>query len=261
MFFIKRSSDVEDKINYEDLDIVDFHSHILPKFDDGSGSVEESLEMLSISAAQGVKKIVATPHFYPGSLDPDRFIEKRAHSAQMLLDAISKKKQQGIKFPDIYLGAEVSYFNGMSRYKGLDRFCINGTRLLLVEMPFEKWTENDVYELLAVKNELGLIPVMAHIERYIAKQSKALFPMIFSGDILVQSNADAFLERKTKRLMLNMLLQGNVDVLGSDCHNLTDRMPNISKALNEIVQRCGEDPIYDLMHFSNYVLEEAIPLK
>lgn len=250
-----------DRINSQELGIVDFHSHILPKLDDGSKSVDESLQMLSMSMKQGVKKIVATPHFYPGSIDPDCFIEKRAHSAQLLLSAINEKKQQGEIFPSIYLGAEVSFFNGMSHYKGLERFCVNGTRLLLVEMPFKKWTENDVYELIAIKNELGFIPVIAHIERYIDKQSKSLFPMIFSGDILIQCNSDAFYERKTKKRMMSLLAQGNVDLIGSDCHNLTNRIPNLSRGLNEIMQRCNEDSVSELMKFANYVLEEAVPLE
>lgn len=261
MYFMKQSSNGEDKNNYENLEIVDFHSHILPQLDDGSKSVEESLKMLRISAMQGVKRIVATPHFYPGSIDPGGFVERRLRSAMLLASAIVEKKQQGESFPNIYLGAEVSFFNGMSRYKGLERLCVDGTRLLLVEMPFKKWTENDIDELTAIKNELGLIPVMAHIERYIGKQSKSLFPMIFSGDILIQSNSDAFFERKTKKLMMNLLLQGNIDLIGSDCHNLIDRIPNIPKALNEIVQKCGEDHVSELMKFSNYVLEEAKPLE
>lgn len=43
--------------------MLDIHSHILPKMDDGS-SVEESLKLLRTSAEQGITEIVATPHFY-----------------------------------------------------------------------------------------------------------------------------------------------------------------------------------------------------
>ncbi|MCD8379114.1 MAG: histidinol-phosphatase, partial [Lachnospiraceae bacterium] len=44
--------------------MIDFHSHFLPGLDDGSKSVEESLEMLALSWESGVDRIVATPHFY-----------------------------------------------------------------------------------------------------------------------------------------------------------------------------------------------------
>ena len=45
--------------------MIDFHSHILPGVDDGSASVEESLELLRMLASQGVDTVVATPHFIP----------------------------------------------------------------------------------------------------------------------------------------------------------------------------------------------------
>lgn len=261
MFFLKGLSNANTEVVVGDVATVDFHSHILPALDDGSQSVEMSLDMLRASAGQGVGKIVATPHFYPGRIDPESFFEKRAESANMLARAIAELKQKGENFPEVYLGAEVAFFDGMSRYKGLDRFCINGTRLLLVEMPFQKWTENEVAELGAIKNEQGLIPIIAHIERYIDKQSKDLYPMIFSGDILIQANADAFLERKTRKRMMKMLMQGEVDLLGSDCHNLTTRIPNISEAISNITQYCDEEDVFELMRFSNYVLETAIPIE
>ena len=44
--------------------MIDFHAHILPKMDDGSKSAEESIAMLKIQAEQGIRCVVATPHFY-----------------------------------------------------------------------------------------------------------------------------------------------------------------------------------------------------
>ena len=42
--------------------MVDIHSHILWDLDDGSKTLEESLEMLRIAASSGTTDIVATPH-------------------------------------------------------------------------------------------------------------------------------------------------------------------------------------------------------
>ena len=44
--------------------MIDVHSHILPWIDDGSRSLEESMEMLRQEAEQGIQRVVATPHFY-----------------------------------------------------------------------------------------------------------------------------------------------------------------------------------------------------
>ena len=69
---------------------IDFHTHILPGIDDGSASVEESIELLKAEAAQGITKVVATPHFYANYDSPERFLERRA-KAKVLLDEEIKK--------------------------------------------------------------------------------------------------------------------------------------------------------------------------
>ena len=52
--------------------MIDFHTHILPLMDDGSKSIEESIKMLKMLSAQGVKRIVATPHFYANDESVDK---------------------------------------------------------------------------------------------------------------------------------------------------------------------------------------------
>ena len=56
--------------------MLDIHSHILPKMDDGSSSVEESLNLLRTSAEQGITEIAATPHFYASQYSPQKFLER-----------------------------------------------------------------------------------------------------------------------------------------------------------------------------------------
>ena len=66
-------------------DMRDWHTHILPEMDDGSGSVEESIEMLAAETAQGVDEIVLTPHFYAHREDAAEFLRRREASFQKLL--------------------------------------------------------------------------------------------------------------------------------------------------------------------------------
>ena len=60
--------------------MTDMHCHILPGMDDGSRSAAESLSMLEASAAQGVDRIVATPHFYAGENSPEVFLSPAGRS-------------------------------------------------------------------------------------------------------------------------------------------------------------------------------------
>ena len=45
---------------------VDIHSHILYGVDDGPDNIETSIEMMKIAYDEGIRKIVATPHYHPG---------------------------------------------------------------------------------------------------------------------------------------------------------------------------------------------------
>lgn len=146
--------------------MIDFHTHILPEMDDGSESVEESIQMLELSAQQGVKWMVATPHFYADREDPKTFLERR-HEAHVRLE-------QGIggreNLPKIMLGAEVRYYEGISQSRELQKLKIEDSNLLLLEMPFIPWSDRMLHELVLAQKRSGLQIVLAHIERYLSFQ-------------------------------------------------------------------------------------------
>ena len=66
--------------------MIDFHSHILPAIDDGSQSVEESLEMLRALKAQGVDTVIATSHFYATHRSPESYLQRRKAAFDTGLD-------------------------------------------------------------------------------------------------------------------------------------------------------------------------------
>mgnify|MGYP002228253889 CR=1 FL=1 len=48
------------------MKIIDVHAHILPGVDDGSENWNESIEMLRMAYEQGIRTIIATPHYHQG---------------------------------------------------------------------------------------------------------------------------------------------------------------------------------------------------
>ena len=66
--------------------MIDIHSHILPCVDDGSESIEESLQLLQIMKEQGITAVIATPHFYPHEDNLDDFLEKTATAYKELCE-------------------------------------------------------------------------------------------------------------------------------------------------------------------------------
>lgn len=219
--------------------LTDFHSHILPGIDDGSRSVEESIAMLRLSREQGIERIVLTPHFYPNHSSPDRFLRERSEAYSRLLEAIS-----GQDMPRLLLGAEVHYYPHMSHSEELRSMAIEGTSCILVEMPSHPWTDRMYRELSQLHSYQGLTPIIAHVDRYLGRFRDFGIPKRLSGlPVLVQANAEFFLDRRTAGKALRMLKNRQIHLLGSDCHNLTDRAPELGSAIGLIRRKLGEDAI------------------
>lgn len=226
--------------------MIDFHSHILPGVDDGSKSPEQTQQMLKASWAQGVERIVATPHFYADETVPETFLEKRRHAFAQLDDDSAAR---------ISLGAEVAYFDNMSRSEALQQMQIDHTGLILVEMPFAPWTDRIVEDVCQLVDRQGLTPVLAHVDRY---REKSQFPryrdMLLGSGALFQCNADAFLRFRTRSWALKQLKLGCLHFLGSDCHNMTSRAPQLGEAAQVIAKKLGGFVLEDIHEFSAQVL-------
>ena len=125
--------------------MIDIHTHILPGMDDGSVSLEESLAMAKESARQGVRLLAATPHFYATQEDPNSFLRRREKSLALLESAWQDS------FPTLLVGAEVRYFDGISRVEKIAHLTLDHTRILLLEMPFTSWSRRMVEEVVELQ--------------------------------------------------------------------------------------------------------------
>lgn len=200
--------------------MTDFHTHILPRMDDGSGSVRESLEMLRQERLQGVDAVALTPHFYPWKESPTEFLSRRDRHYQQL----ESRLPEGC--PQLALGAEVYFFEGMHVSEDVPNLRLQGTQYLLVEMPFESWPQRMIGELFRLRDRGGIQPVLAHVDRYLRFQPRGLWRELAQQGILFQANVDSFTQWRTRGYITKMLEEGWISYLGSDCHNLESRRPN-----------------------------------
>lgn len=219
--------------------MIDFHTHILPKMDDGSKSTEESIAMLKMQAEQGIRCVVATPHFYAEHETPQDFLHRREHSYQSLQQEIERQGLQE-QLPQIRLGAEVRYFEGISRSSAVHDLKIEKTDLLLLEMPFVSWSQRMIQEVKAAQQQLDLTILLAHVERYRRTQGFFLHKKLEEMGALIQSNAEFFLNKQTRRKAMHLFEQGKINLLGSDCHNCTVRPPNLGKAIQLLTEQFGD---------------------
>ena len=220
--------------------IVDFHTHILPGMDDGSADPAESAAMLAEEARQGVDLVVLTPHFYATENSPRQFLARRSAAYQRLMQVIRPE------FPQLRLGAEVQYFEGMSRAESLDALRVEGTPLLLLEMPFSRWPSRTVSEVLELNDQQGMQVVLAHVERYLSMQREEVWRTFAENGVLMQASASAFRSWGKRRKIRSMMRDGMIRFFGSDCHNMDDRPPNLNAAYRYV--DFDRDTLHDIFN-------------
>ena len=231
--------------------MIDFHSHILPGIDDGSPDVETSLKIVKALSEQGIDTICATSHYYADQRTPERFAYRRAQAWERLRDALPEDS------PRILLGAEVLYFPGISGIEELPLLTLEGTDLLLLEMPFSQWSNYMIQEVNDLARCGRCTILMAHIERYFGRYSRSVWDGFLDNGILMQSNADFFLGRWTKRKAVKLLAQDRIHVLGTDTHNMDGRAPHMDKALAVIRKELGEEMVSLIDSFGRSLLGET----
>ena len=233
--------------------VVDFHSHILPAIDDGSESLKESVAMLEMEAKQGIRHVIATPHFYAQNDRPDHFLAKRAEAETALREQIADRND----LPQLDVGAEVLYFRGISNSEILQELVMAGSKYVMIEMHAPPWTERMYQELEEIYIKQGLIPIIAHVDRYIGPLKTHGIPKRLQElPVLVQANASFFLRTSTRRMALRMLEKDQIHLLGSDCHNLSSRAPNLGAAVQVIERHLGKQAIHRINLYEREVLSD-----
>ena len=222
--------------------MTDLHTHILPDMDDGSKSVEMSLAMLRAEREQGVDTVALTPHFYREFERPSEFLRRRSKSCTKLINAIyllSEEEQR--KLPSLTLGAEVTWVAGMESWDELRQLCYQGTNYLLLEPPFSPWNDGFIHSLYDMMNRFGIMPVIAHLDRYLGSQKPRVLEKLSALGLPTQISAEPFLHLTTRGRALRCLTTGRAQLLISDCHDMEQRPPNLGAAMAVIQKKLGAE--------------------
>ncbi len=233
--------------------MLDIHSHILPMVDDGAGNVEESVALLQRLKEQGITDVVLTPHFNANIDSLDDFFELIKSTENKLSQAI-----KGMGLPNIHLGCEVRFFFGMGRCEKLRDFTLAGSDYLLVELSsFAPITKAVINEIIELSENLDIVPIIAHIERYCHLRGfKKLMSLIEEERILTQINAQSMVIEPIKKLCIKLIKDGHVTFIASDCHSIDKRPPEFENAFNVIEKECGSEHVAALKKNSNQLKEE-----
>lgn len=229
--------------------VIDFHCHILPGIDDGSKDLAMTREMLRTAAEQGTDIMVATPHFYPTNTTPDQFLQRRAEAVEQL------KQLEEQDLPKIYIGAEVAFFHGISRMEQLEALCIEGTKLLLLEMPFGTWSQETLREVERICTR-GVTPIIAHLDRYLTfhKHHKAVLEELTELPLYVQINVESLQMWRVRGTICKLFAANRAHLLGSDCHNITSRPAGLMQGRAFLQHKLGEEMLDEIDACGAYLL-------
>ena len=239
----------------QDRGWIDLHSHILPQLDDGSDSVEMSLAMLYQMAEQGVDVVCATSHYYAKYSSIPAFCERRAEALERLSSVLTAE------LPRVLPAAEVAYFPHMEE-QDLMPLCIQGTRTLMLEMPFSDWTGLQLETVEALVLDCRYDVVLVHPERFcFSKSNRHKLEKLAKLPIGLQVNAGSLLRWGTRRLALDLLQMAQYPLLGSDCHNLTSRPPNLKEGRKVVMQKLGEAFLKKIDWYGEWITTPAAEVK
>jgi tyrosine-protein phosphatase YwqE len=221
----------------------DVHSHIIPGVDDGPQTMEESLEMIRVAYAGGVRRLVATPHIREGWRTDAGILREKLHTVEQQV------RQEGMLNLELSLAAEYMLDEVlMQQLPERNLLALPGNRLL-VETSFYG-PPMGVSEMFFKIQMHGYVPVLAHPERYDYYRTEAgayrAFKeqgCLFQLDLLSLQGAHG---AKTRQTALQLLTQGMIDLVGSDMHH-----PEHARMLRKYLDSPGSAPLWPLVRSKN----------
>jgi len=194
--------------------IVDIHSHIISGIDDGAKNMEMTLEMLKNAEREGIREIIATPHY---------LLEYGEATIEEVKSHVKKINEllEDEKIIEDYMNGEIG--------------TLNDSRYMLIEFPMEKFDEN-IFDILYELQVRDIVPIIAHPERYKPfMKTHTLINDFINQGYLFQVNAGSIQGKfgENVRKTADIFLKNHIyNFIGSDAHNITNRNTGLKDALD-----------------------------
>lgn len=219
--------------------LFDVHSHILPGLDDGAKNLEETKKLIDMSYEQGVRHIVATPHYVKG---------KNHYTKEQLLECFSQVKEMERKLhPDLtlYLGHEIFYsISVVEDLRAGEIQTLNGSNYVLVEFSTHV-SYRELQQAMRSIIQATYIPIIAHMERYecLFKQRERVEELKRIGvyfQMNVSSIIGGFFDSRVRECR-KLVLDGEIQLFGTDMHSSKHRPPKMGEAMQWINKKMPRD--------------------
>ena len=227
--------------------MIDFHAHILPNIDDGSTSMEESINLIKEAEQAGFTGIISTSHYLQNYYECDE--KERRHLLAELANQV-KVADAEAEMPKLYLGSEIYISTDIVELlKEEKASTINGTNYVLFELPMNSkplFVKEVVYKLI----ENGYNPIIAHPERYsYVKENIEFVRELKNMGALFQSNYGSVIGMyggSAKKTLKKLLKEDLITFLGSDVHAVGQIYPKIPKILRKLEKWISPEKLKEL---------------
>ena len=228
--------------------MIDLHNHLLPGVDDGARTWDETLAMCRIAHEDGIRTIVATPHFQEGNPDMRAPRDKVIRLVEELRTRLAKEN----------LPIEIVPGNEIRAHPQMDAFIESGQAVtygdaghyLLLELPNQEISLIALKEMIFRVTLKGITPILAHPERnFMLRKTPNLLPLLVQHGALAQVTAMELVNRKdreTREFSLRWIRRHAVHFLASDAHDAEQRKPLLSEAFEVLRDEVEENLFEDL---------------
>lgn len=226
----------------------DIHCHILPGIDDGAQNIDEMLKMIKIAYKEGIRYIMATPHYHP----------RRGEADAEVIRSVFGKARSLIKstFSDmeIYEGNEIYYRQeAKDMLKNGELLTLAGSDYALLE--FSTAVEKQMVTSAVNQLQLaGYMPVIAHVERYDELVDDFCFVQeLAEAGVYFQVNASSItgdMGGARKRFIKKMIKNECVHFIGTDAHSSIHRAPLLAKCASYITKKFDADMAELLLYYN-----------
>lgn len=224
--------------------MIDIHTHILPFIDDGSKTLEESIQLLEEEEQIGVTDVFLTPHY----IKHRNYLSTYKENIEVYDQFLEEVKKRNIKV-NLHLGNEVYYhFDSVSHLRNQTVVPMGNSKFVLIEFSTSE-EEEDIGEAIHNMKALGYIPIIAHIERYPYIKNFKDYELIKRMGAYIQVNASSVTGSsgsQYKKLALKLIKAGVVDFIASDIH--TFRKNELVEAYKIVSKKFGIDTANHLFH-------------
>lgn len=223
--------------------MTDIHSHVLWGIDDGAQDFDDSVELCFMAEDSGTKNLFVTPHLMYWERAEELF-DIREQKVEELQEILVEEGSELV----IKKGFEILCDDDIFNIKYFNPYTLNGSRYLLMEFDFFKTSEKDVASWCDYITSFGLVPIIAHPERYrFVFDDIAVIQRLSEKGTLFQINAGSpagFFGDAAEEIACDMLNRGYVDFIGSDAHDLDSRNTDLRECMEFYPSFLNEDLLY-----------------